>query len=511
MEPERSPSTTPSSDGDSRAPTPPAPRVVIEGASADYRASVERFRAMCPTRTPQLTPQPLRHPARPQPMAPDGGNSLWDAEKKDWVSEADKETLHHLTAAALREGVGELHSAITPGEHPFGGFSPPISPPKAPALQMTLARHYPVSRLNPLPTAQQLVRRHKDGLLTQAELWRGIEELRRAWAEQKRAAEERVYEQRAVRDMLVANLASDPSTIARSTTSAPPRLQPVELEASTASTRVALPGGRPTRLPRNVVRDGRNVSGGTTTDERADQILARLNALAIPDAPLSPSSSHHSPDVRDQLVSPKPRHRPRPPSSRASMGSVSSVRSSSRGSTRSLSARAKVGRYPRKTAAADVLDAAPAVYQETKPESKEYADVEAANDGLQRLMTWAKTTAHDRHQPPVEQRRNPWKPRVKTPEPAYLKLTSDSAHPVRIGSPIFPNLQEQTKQLNELWQRRRDAVKTPEEDPSEACKPLYYFHPVTGEVLMPDELPPDVLQELEADAAAAAAAASETG
>jgi hypothetical protein len=176
-----------------------------------------------------------------------------------------------------------------------------------------------------------------------------------------------------------------------------------------------------------------------------------------------------------------------------------------------LSARAKVGRYPRKTAAADVLDAAPAVYQETKPESKEYADVEAANDGLQRLMTWAKTTAHDRHQPPVEQRRNPWKPRVKTPEPAYLKLTSDSAHPVRIGSPIFPNLQEQTKQLNELWQRRRDAVKTPEEDPSEACKPLYYFHPVTGEVLMPDELPPDVLQELEADAAAAAAAASETG
>eukprot|EP01043_Picozoa_sp_COSAG02_P015274 COSAG02_NODE_646_length_18945_cov_17.654462_10_plen_512_part_00 len=501
---ERPPSTTSSSDGSSsRVPTPPVPRRKVEGESEDYHASIQRFRAMCPTRTPQLVAQPLRQPARHQPAAPDGGSSLWDAEKKDWVSEAEKETLHHLMATALQEGVGELHSAIAPGQHPFGGFSPPISPPKVPALQMTLARHYPVSRLNPLPTAQQLVKRHKEGLLTQAELWRGIEELRHTWGEQKRVAEERVYEQRAFRDMLVANLAPGPSATARSTTSAPSRLQPVELESSTASTRVALPGGRPTKSPCNFVGDGRNVSGATTTDERADEILARLNALATPDAPLSPSSSRRSSPVGDQLASSELRHRPRPPSSRASVGSISSVRSSSRASIRSLSARGAVG--GKKKTAADALDLKPAVYQEIKPESKEYGNVEAANDGLQRLMTWAKTTAHDRHQPPIEQRRNPWKPRVKTPEPAYLKLTSDSARPVRIGSPIFPNLQEETKQLNELWQSRRDAVKTPEEDPNEASKPLYYFHPVTGEVVMPDELPPDVLKELEADAAAAAA------
>ena len=66
-------------------------------------------------------------------------------------------------------------------------------------------------------------------------------------------------------------------------------------------------------------------------------------------------------------------------------------------------------------------------------------------------------------------------------------------------------MEEDTKKQNEIWKRQRDAVKTPEEDPKEASKPLYYFHPVTGEVVMPDELPPDVRKELEAEAAAAAA------
>ena len=95
-------------------------------------------------------------------------------------------------------------------------------------------------------------------------------------------------------------------------------------------------------------------------------------------------------------------------------------------------------------------------------------------------------------------------------QPAYLKLTSDSSHPVRIGSPIFPTLSEDTKKLNDTWQSRREAVQTPEEDPEEAMasKPLYYFHPTTGEVVMPDELPPEVREELEAEAAAAAAAAA---
>jgi len=93
-------------------------------------------------------------------------------------------------------------------------------------------------------------------------------------------------------------------------------------------------------------------------------------------------------------------------------------------------------------------------------------------------------------------------------QPAYLKLTSDSSHPVRIGSPIFPTLSEDTKKLNDTWQSRREAVQTPEEDPEDASKPLYYFHPTTGEVVMPDELPPEVREELEAEAAAAAAAAA---
>lgn len=500
MEPGR-PLSASTSDED-RVPTPPLPRRVVEGESADYRASVERFRAMCPTRTPNFEPHPLRQPALHQPAAPDGGMSLWDAEKKDWVSEADKETLHHLTAAALQNGVGELHSAITPGKHPFGGFSPPISPPRVPAIQVALARHYPVSRLNPLPTAQQLVKLHKDGKLTQAQLWLEIQKLRHTWSEQKRAAEERVHKQRAFRDMLSANLAPDRLATVRSTTSAPPRLQPVELEAATASTEVALPGGRPTKLASNLVFDGRSVCGANVTDERADQILARLNALAKPDALLSPSSSHRSSFTGDQLLSPDDKHRPTPPTSRASTGTNSRARSTSRASCRSRSARGPVG--GKKKNVADVLDVMPAVYQEVKPAAKEYADVEAANEGLQRLMTWAKGTAHDRHQPPVEQRRNPWKPRVKTPEPAYLKLTSDSARPVRIGSPIFPNFEEETKRLNAKWQKDREAVKTPEEDPKEASKPLYYFHPVTREVVMPDELPPDVRKELEAEAAAAA-------
>jgi hypothetical protein len=401
-----------SSSDEDRVPTPPVPRRVVAGESQDYHQSIERFRAMCPTRTPLLDPQPLRHPARKPPTAPDGGDSLWDADKKDWVTQADKESLHDLTTAALQNGVGELHSAITPGEQPFGGFSPPVSPPKVPAIQVALARHYPVSRLNPLPTAQQLMKRHKDGKLTQAQLWLEIQALRRTWDGEKRAAEQRVHEQRAYRDMLVGNVAPDPAAAVRSTTSAPPRLQPVELEAASATTRVALPGGRPTRSP-DFAGDGRNVSGANTTDERADQILARLNALAKPDALLSPSSSRRSSDY-----SLDPHHRPTPPPSRASMGTVSRVRSSSRASTQSMrshSARSTEANRKKKTAA-DVLDLKPAVYQEVKPESKENAAVELAEEGLKRLMAWAMTTAHDRHQPPVEQRRNPWKPRVKTPE-----------------------------------------------------------------------------------------------
>ena len=494
VEVQRPPST--STSDDDRVPSPPpAPRRVVEGESADYKASVERFRAMCPIRTPQLAPQPLRQPVRHQPAAPDGGGSLWDAAKKDWVSENDKETLHHLLRATLREGVGELHSAITPGQDPFGGFSPPISPPKVPAIQVSLASHYPVSRLNPLPTAQQLVKLHKQGKLTQAQLWRAIRQLRQTWDAQKLAAEQRVHEQRAFRDTLVVKHAPDPSATVKSTTSAPARLQPVELEASTA-----LPGGRPTKSPRNFVGDGRSVSGASITDERADEILARLNALAQPDALLSPSSSRRSSVVGDE-----DQHRPSPPSSRASIGSVPNGRLSSRVSARSLSARTPAGGKKLPRMRSDAVDLKPAVYQEAKPESQEYADVQAASDALQRLMTWAKTTAHDRHQPPVEQRRNPWKPRVKTPEPEYLKLTSDSAHPVRIGSPIFPRLQEETQRKNDLWQKRRDEVKTPEEDPTESSKPLYYFHPVTGEVVMPYELPADILKELEAQAAGAAA------
>lgn len=87
-------------------------------------------------------------------------------------------------------------------------------------------------------------------------------------------------------------------------------------------------------------------------------------------------------------------------------------------------------------------------------------------------MAWALTTAHDRHMPPVEHRRNPWKPRAPTPEPVYLKLTTDSVNPVRIGSPIFPEIEKEEEAQRKKWQSRREAVQTPEEDPAEASKPL---------------------------------------
>ena len=75
---------------------------------------------------------------------------------------------------------------------------------------------------------------------------------------------------------------------------------------------------------------------------------------------------------------------------------------------------------------------------------------------------------------------------------------------MRIGSPIFPEIEREEAAQRKKWISRREAVKTPEEDPAEASKPLYYFHPVTGEVVMPDELPADIRAELEAEAAAAA-------
>jgi hypothetical protein len=114
------------------------------------------------------------------------------------------------------------------------------------------------------------------------------------------------------------------------------------------------------------------------------------------------------------------------------------------------------------------------------------------------------------------------------PEPAYLKITTDSACPVRIGSPIFPDIEKEEAAQRQKWQsvrpsaatslvamrrfrsvtdwraQRREAVQTPEEDPAEASMPLYYFHPTTGEVVMPYELPPDVREELKAEAVAAA-------
>ena len=120
---------------------------------------------------------------------------------------------------------------------------------------------------------------------------------------------------------------------------------------------------------------------------------------------------------------------------------------------------------------------------------------------FKRLMAWAMTTAHDRHQPPVSKRRNPWAPQAPTPEPSYLKMTSDSAHPERIGSPIFPELEQETEELNRKWSEARAAVRTPTPDPVEAQMPLYFFHPITGEVVMPEDMPPDVLEEMRAELA----------
>ena len=103
-----------SSDGGATPTPPPTPRKAVVGESADFHKAIAEFEAMCPTRTPVLDPHP-------------------------------------------RRAVGELKSPIYPGEKPAGGFSPPTSPPKPPAIQVALARNYPISRLNPLPNVQELV------------------------------------------------------------------------------------------------------------------------------------------------------------------------------------------------------------------------------------------------------------------------------------------------------------------------------------------------------------------
>ena len=325
----------------SRVPTPPpAPRKRVEGESEDFAANIKAFQSLCPTRTPVLEPQPLRCGGElEQKVATVGNESLWDPVAKDWVSGVQKQSLHRMTQSALQGGVGELHSALVPGEQPFGGFSPPVSPAKPPALQVALARNYPVSRLNPLPTVQQLMHRHKQGLLTQAQLWIEIERLRKHWAGERERAEQRVHAQRAYRDMLFGSMTGSGAATARATASAPMRLQPVEIDAAASTTKVALPGGRPTDQQGGVefLSDGRHVSGVQSSDEKADAILARLNALAKPDSLLSASemrrgSSASMPDSGS--------YRPTPPGSRASFngngaGSRAGSRTSSRMSTQS--------------------------------------------------------------------------------------------------------------------------------------------------------------------------------
>ena len=304
--------------------------------------------------------------------------------RKDWVSEVSKQSLHQMTQSALQGGVGELHSALVPGEQPFGGFSPPVSPAKPPALQVALARNFPVSRLNPLPTVQQLMHQHKAGKLTQAQLWLEIERLRKHWAAQRQAAEQRVHEQRAYRDMLFGSMTGSRAATARATNSAPMRLQPVEIDVSASTTRVSLPGGRPTADAPEFLSDGRNVSGVQSTDERADAILARLNAIAKPDSLMSPSSMRRgsSASMPDSSS-----YRPTPPGSRASFnggGSRAGSRASSRVSTqsaRSGSRSSRAGKVSKRRGnAADILDVEPANYQEVKAETKEWADVEAAEE-----------------------------------------------------------------------------------------------------------------------------------
>ena len=436
-----------SSDGGATPTPPPTPRKAVIGESADFHKAIAEFEAMCPTRTPVLDPHP-------------------------------------------RRAVGELKSPIYPGEKPAGGFSPPTSPPKPPAIQVALARNYPISRLNPLPNVQELLARHKGGALTQEQLWREIQALRRAWEEEKVAAEERVREQRLRRQLLCAPVEAGPSAI-RGTQSAPAHLQPSV---------VPDPAPRPVGAC-DLVGDGRFVSGAQSSDQRADNILARLQALTTDSPPASPRSDSYSPSPP---LSPRARHGRRlhglsPSTSRSS--SVASSRSSRSRSHRAGQGGAHSPRRAGKAVAAGEGFGESAAYQEARPGTQEEEEVELAEVTFKRLMAWAMTTAHDRHQPPVSKRRNPWAPQAPTPEPSYLKMTSDSAHPERIGSPIFPELEQETEELNRKWSEARAAVRTPTPDPVEAQMPLYFFHPITGEVVMPEDMPPDVLEEMRAELA----------
>jgi hypothetical protein len=302
-------------------PTPPPTPRSVKGVSRDFHENIVSFRRMCVDKTAPINPRPLR------------------------------------------TNVGELTSPIVPGVKPAGGFSPPISPLSTPqearlhpCLQKTLANHYPVSRLNPMPTVVELVHQHKQGEMSQDELWHSIHVTRELWAQEKKAAEERVYEQRARREALaraagagVSSLTSPGRTVAagrRAGISPSPSSLPTDTKDQQALARVDVALVE-ADLRRDGGSGGLSAAGGrshSSSDERADHVLARLRALtATPAAAAANAVAASSPRptaLRSSSRSGSGRSSARmPPPRSSSSSSVSGRRSSSSGRRSSSSGR----------------------------------------------------------------------------------------------------------------------------------------------------------------------------
>jgi hypothetical protein len=361
------------------------PSVAPIAASKDYLANIYEFREMCVDKTETINPRPLRG-GRPE----HGG----------------------------RVAVGELQSAINPTQKSAGNFSPPVSPDAPPCVQKTLASHYPVSRLNPMPEMVSLIREHRAGQITQGDLWRSIQVggstvapvqvacrshrgcdliqvTRGQWEAEKCDAERRVHEQRARRAALL-QAAQEQQT----QTEAMNRLRAARI-TSTSSAPSKLQGGGdipPAHLDTfleasDLRRDGTAFTGVVSSDGRADSVLARLAALTSP-APSRGSSSARSAS-RAATNSPF-RARVLPPRAHR-YGTRSSLSYASSGS-RSGSCTSRTAGQPSRRASTgtprlhnakghgpDTTLADPAVYQETRP------------------GTFEVTTSHTPSVPPAEQ------------------------------------------------------------------------------------------------------------